>query len=78
MAWILEWRGFENDGIDLQPWSKRLGALNEMRRENTLCVLKSYLTCYKSLEMLLKEPVSAVPPPLSRGGRGWGREKASF
>ena len=36
-----------------------------MRRENTPCLLKVYLTCYKCLEMLLKEPVSAVPPPLS-------------
>ena len=77
----------------LQPWSKRLGTPKEMRRENTPCLLKSYLTCYKCLEMLLKEPVSAVPPPLSnvgcvekaitstlnRGGRGGGRRKnASF
>ena len=72
----------------LQPWSKRLGTPKEMRRENTPCLLKSYLTCYKCLGMLLKEPVSAVPPPLSnvgcvekaitstlnRGGRG-GEEK---
>ena len=72
----------------LQPWSKRLGTPKEMRSENTPCLLKSYLTCYKCLEMLLKEPVSAVPPPLSnvgcvekaitstlnRGGRG-GEEK---
>ena len=47
----------------LQPWSKRLGTPKEMRRENTPCLLKSYLTCYKCLEMLLKEPVSAVPLP---------------
>ena len=48
--------------IELQPWSKRLGTLKKMRRENTPCLLKVYLTCYKCLEMLLKEPVSAVPP----------------
>ena len=52
----------------LQPCSKRLGTPKEMRRENTPCLLKSYLTCYKCLEMLLKEPVSAVPPPLSNVG----------
>ena len=56
-----------NLGIEcnIQPWSKHLGTLKKMRRENTPCLSKSYLTCYKCLEMLLKEPVSAVPPPLS-------------
>ena len=48
--------------LQLQPWSKRVGTLKKMRRENTPCLLKVYLTCYKCLEMLLKEPVSAVPP----------------
>ena len=50
---------------NLQPWSKRLGTTKELRRENRPYLLKSYFTCYKCLEMLLKEPVSAVPPPLS-------------
>ena len=72
MAWILEWSGFENDAIDLQPWSKRLGTLKEMRRENTPCLLKSYFTCYKSLEMSLREPVSAVLPPSAGGDGGDG------
>ena len=53
------------DKVYIQPWSKRLGTLKKMRRENTPCLLKSYLICYKCLEMLLKEPVSAVSPPLS-------------
>ena len=48
---------------NLQPWSKRLGTPKELRRENRPYLLKSYFTCYKCLEMLLKEPVSAVPLP---------------
>ena len=56
---------FDQAQRQLQPWSKRLGTLKKMRRENTPCLLKVYLTCYKCLEMLLKEPVSAFPPPLS-------------
>ena len=56
---------FDQAQRQLQPWSKRLGTLKKMRRENTPCLLKVYLTYYKCLEMLLKEPVSAVPPSLS-------------
>ena len=56
------WKWMKDIEVDLQPWSKRLGTLKKMRRENTPCLLKVYLTCYKCLEMLLKEPVSAVPP----------------
>ena len=80
--------------LSLQPWSKRLGTLKKMRHENTPCLLKSYLTCYKCLEILLKEPVSAVPPLPSamlivlkkiwsdnvntKPGGMGGRENASF
>ena len=60
----------------LQPWSKRLGTLKKMRRENTPCLLKVYLTCYKCLEMLLKEPVSAVPPSPQQCWLCWKRFEA--
>ena len=45
----VEWHGYWNGvdlrmTIDLQLWSKRLGTLKEMRRENTPCLLKSYFT----------------------------------
>ena len=70
------WKWMKDIEVDLQPWSKRLGTLKKMRRENTPCLLKVYLTCYKCLEMLLKEPVSAVPPSPQQCWLCWKRFEA--
>ena len=71
MAWILEWSGFENTTLVRTSWDTQG---NEARKHTLLIKIVVYLL--QCLEMLLKEPVTAVSPPLSRGGGdGGGGEK---
>ena len=81
----MEWHGYWNGvdlrmTIDVQLWSKRLGTLKEMRRENTPCLLKSYFTCYNAWSCCWRSPFLLSPLPSAGGGgvRGWGRENESI
>ena len=73
----MEWHGYWNGvdlrmTIDLQHWSKRLGTLKEMRRENTPRLLKSYFTCYNAWSCCWKSPFLLSPLPSTGGGGGDG------
>ena len=81
----MEWHGYWNGvdlrmTIDLQLWSKRLGTLKEMRRENRPCLLKSYFTYYNAWSCCWRSPFLLSPLPSAGGGgaRGGGRENESI
>ena len=71
MAWILEWSGFKNDDrpttLLKTSWDT---SGNEARKHTLLIKIVFYLLQF--LELLLKEPVPAVSPPLNWGGGGTG------
>ena len=80
----MEWHGYWNGvdlrmTIDLQLWSKRLGTLKEMRRENTPCLLKSYSLPVTMLGIVVEGARSCClpSPQLGGGGGGGGEEKMS-
>ena len=75
MAWILEWSGFKNDDRPTTLVKTSWDTSGNEARKHTL-LIKIVFYVLQCLELLLKEPVPAVSPPLNwGGGDGGGREK---